>query len=76
MRALQKELDELHDLRVREKEREMERVQNDEEELQILRDRIERLEDEREGGLSLSQVRPFKSAPSSVYDLLNRVTVI
>ena len=52
MRALQKELDELRDLRAREKEREMKRAQNDEEELQILRDRLEHLEDERGGGLS------------------------
>lgn len=59
MRALQKELDEVRDLRVREKEREMKRAQNDEEELQILRDRLEDLEDER--GNVLSQVRLFNS---------------
>lgn len=50
MKALQKELDELRDLRAREKEREMKRAQNDEEELQILRDRLEHLEDERGDG--------------------------
>lgn len=59
MRALQKELDDLRDLRAREKEREMKRAQNDEEELQILRDRLEHLEDER--GSVLSQVCPFNS---------------
>jgi len=64
MRALQKELDELRDLRAREKEREMKRAQNDEEELQILRDRLERLEDER--GSGLSRVRPFRPVSSSV----------
>lgn len=52
MKALQKELDELRDLRAREKEREMKRAQDDDEELQILRDRLERLEDERGGRLS------------------------
>jgi hypothetical protein len=50
MRALQKELDELRELRAREKEREMKRAQDDEEELQILRDRCESLEEEREIG--------------------------
>lgn len=64
MRTLQNELDELRDLRAREKEREMKRAQNDEEELQILRDRLERLEDERGGGFS--RVCPFNSALSSV----------
>lgn len=64
MRVLQKELDELRDLRAREKEREMKRAQNDEEELQILRDRLERLEDER--GSGLSRVCPFRLVLSSV----------
>ncbi|KAH7921276.1 hypothetical protein BV22DRAFT_1038847 [Leucogyrophana mollusca] len=50
MRSLQKELDDLRDLRTREKEREARRAQDDEEELQILRDRCDRLEEEREGG--------------------------
>lgn len=67
MRALQRELEELRDLRAREKEREMKRAQNDDEELQILRDRLERLEDERGGGLSL--VCPSNSVLSSVFDL-------
>ncbi|EGO26492.1 hypothetical protein SERLADRAFT_463619 [Serpula lacrymans var. lacrymans S7.9] len=47
MRSLQKELDDLRELRAREKEREVRRTQDDEEELQILRDRCERLEEER-----------------------------
>ncbi|KAH7907886.1 hypothetical protein BJ138DRAFT_1116316 [Hygrophoropsis aurantiaca] len=50
MRSLQKELEDLRELRTREKEREARRVQDDEDELQILRDRCERLEQEREGG--------------------------
>ncbi|KAJ7497027.1 hypothetical protein FB451DRAFT_1359481 [Mycena latifolia] len=48
MRALQRELDELRETRQREKEREARRAQEDEDELQILRDRCERLEEERE----------------------------
>ena len=52
MRALQKELDELCKLQTREKEREMKWAQNDEEETQILRDCLERLEDEHGGLLS------------------------
>lgn len=53
MRALQRELDELRDLRAREKERETRRAQADEEELQILRDRCERLEEERNSGVGI-----------------------
>jgi protein SPA2 len=48
MRALQKELDELREVRQREKEREVLRAREDEDELRILRDRCERLEEERE----------------------------
>jgi len=50
MRTLQKELDELKETRQREKERESRRAMEDEEELQILRDRLEKLEEERAGG--------------------------
>lgn len=48
MRALQKELEELREVRQREKEREALRAREDEDELRILRDRCERLEEERE----------------------------
>ncbi|KAJ7076896.1 hypothetical protein B0H15DRAFT_934193 [Mycena belliarum] len=48
MRALQRELDELRETRQREKERETRRAQDDEAEMQLLRERCERLEDERE----------------------------
>ena len=53
MRALQRELDELRDLRVRDKEREAQRAHADEEELQILRDRCELLEAERNSGVGI-----------------------
>lgn len=50
MQALQKELDEMKESRQREKNRESRRAQSDEEELQILRDRCEKLEEERQHG--------------------------
>lgn len=50
MRALQKELDDAKELRQREREREARRAKEDEEELQILRDRCEKLEEDRETG--------------------------
>ena len=45
--SLQRELDELQDVRRRDKERESRRIQDDEDEIQILRDRCEKLESER-----------------------------
>ena len=48
MRAMQKELDELREVRLREAERASRRAQEDEEELRILRDRCEALEEERQ----------------------------
>ncbi|KAJ6593607.1 hypothetical protein B0H19DRAFT_976500 [Mycena capillaripes] len=48
MRTLQRELDEARETRQREKEREALRAQEDEDELRILRERCERLEEERE----------------------------
>ena len=60
MLLLQKELDELREDREREKEMEARRAQEDEEELQILRQRCERLETEHGGG-----------GVSSVFLLLN-----
>lgn len=55
MRALQKELDELRETRSRDKDRDTRRAREDEEELQILRERCERLEDERgQGGVRFS----------------------
>lgn len=55
-RTLQKELDELRETRAREKDWESRRTREDEEELQILRERCEILEADREnnqGGVSL-----------------------
>jgi len=63
MRALQKELEELQEDRARDREREHRRQQEHEEELQILRDRCETLEAERNnggGGVSAS-LSPFCS---------------
>jgi hypothetical protein len=57
MRALQKELDELREVRQREKDREARRAREDGEELQILRDRCESLEEataNRKGVVGLS----------------------
>ncbi|KAF8995499.1 hypothetical protein BDQ17DRAFT_1545214 [Cyathus striatus] len=48
MLSLQKELEEVRESRQREKERDARRAQQDEEELQILRDRCEKLDEERE----------------------------
>ncbi|KAJ7782854.1 hypothetical protein B0H16DRAFT_1494629 [Mycena metata] len=48
MRALQRELEELRETRQREEEREARRAQDDEDELTNLRERCERLEDERD----------------------------
>ncbi|KAJ2931253.1 hypothetical protein H1R20_g5821, partial [Candolleomyces eurysporus] len=45
--SLQRELDESQEVRRRDKERESRRIQDDEDELQILRDRCEKLESER-----------------------------
>ena len=47
MLALQKELNDLREESHRARDREVRRVQQDEEELQILRERCERLEEER-----------------------------
>lgn len=52
MLLLQKELEELREDREREQELSTRRVQEDDEELQILRERCERLEAERGGGVS------------------------
>ncbi|KAG7449778.1 uncharacterized protein BT62DRAFT_885871 [Guyanagaster necrorhizus] len=61
MRALQKELDDLRDIRQREKEREARRAQTDEDELQILRDRCEILEQQREGGADPETIEQLNS---------------
>lgn len=55
MRTLQKELDDLRELRTREKEMESQRARDDEDEIQILRERCESLEQQR--GTDQSEVR-------------------
>ncbi|KAF8839446.1 hypothetical protein BDN67DRAFT_953449 [Paxillus ammoniavirescens] len=74
MRALQKELDELRDLRAREKEREMKRAQDDEEELQILRDRCESLEEERETGPGRGDHEMMEQLRSDMEGLMAELT--
>ena len=66
MRALQKELEELQEDRARDRDREHMRQQEHEEELQILRDRCETLEAERDNGESGVSVllSPFPSIDS------------
>ncbi|KDQ55017.1 hypothetical protein JAAARDRAFT_195904 [Jaapia argillacea MUCL 33604] len=65
MHALQKELDEVKEDRARDKELASRRVREDEEELQILRDRCERLETERasggSGGADFEMVEQLRS---------------
>ncbi|KAH7883156.1 hypothetical protein F5I97DRAFT_1939003 [Phlebopus sp. FC_14] len=73
MRALQKELDDLRDLRARERERETKRVQADEEELQILRDRCERLEEEREGTLGRDDGESVEQLRSDMESLMTEL---
>ena len=51
MLAMQKELADAREDHERTREREARRAREDEDELQILRERCERLEDERAGGL-------------------------
>ncbi|KAG9220958.1 hypothetical protein CCMSSC00406_0002442 [Pleurotus cornucopiae] len=74
MKALQKELDELRETRAREKEREARRAREDEEELQILRDRCEKLEDERvdfQGGADAEVVDQLRSDMEGLLTELN-----
>ena len=65
MRVLQQELEQLKEDREREQELSTRRAREDEEELQILRDRCERLE-AGGGGISLPITGPFILIP---YDL-------
>ncbi|KIJ65805.1 hypothetical protein HYDPIDRAFT_27039 [Hydnomerulius pinastri MD-312] len=74
MRALQKELDDLRDLRAREKDREVKRAQDDEEELQILRDRCERLEEERAGGPGRDDSEIIEQLRSDMEGLMTELT--
>jgi len=64
MLALQKELDNMHEDSQRAREREVRRSRQDEEELQILRERCERLEEERTSAVCLA-TSPISIAPHS-----------
>jgi len=62
MLALQKELDDVHEDSQRARERDVRRSRQDEEELQILRERCERLEEERTSAVC-SVTSPISIAP-------------
>jgi hypothetical protein len=69
MLALQKELDNMREDSQRTRERENRRSRQDEEELQILRERCERLEEERTSAVC-SVTSPISIAPHSSTDRL------
>jgi hypothetical protein len=64
MHSLQRELDELKETRNREKEREARRARQDEEDIQILRNRCEKLEQERPAKQTVSHIPLL---PSTVF---------
>jgi hypothetical protein len=66
MLALQKELDNAHEDSQRAREREIRRSRQDEEELQILRERCERLEEERTSAVCFSYLS-YTDCTSLVY---------
>ncbi|KAG1818053.1 uncharacterized protein BJ212DRAFT_1479880 [Suillus subaureus] len=74
MKALQRELDDIRDLRTREKEREARRAQADEEELQILRDRCERLEEERSSGFGIDNSEIIEQLRSDMEGLMSELS--
>ncbi|OJA12851.1 hypothetical protein AZE42_02429 [Rhizopogon vesiculosus] len=74
MRAMQRELDDLRDLRAREKERETRRAQADEEELQILRDRCERLEEERNSGVGIDNSEIIEQLRADLEGLITELS--
>ncbi|KAF9268744.1 hypothetical protein L218DRAFT_954190 [Marasmius fiardii PR-910] len=73
MRNLQKELDELRETRQLEKERENRRAREDEEELQILRDRVEKLEEERSSGPVESDAELIEKLRSDMQNLITEL---
>ncbi|KAG1742453.1 hypothetical protein EDB19DRAFT_1701134 [Suillus lakei] len=74
MKALQRELDDIRDLRAREKEREVRRAQADEEELQILRDRCERLEEERSSGFGIDNSEIIEQLRADMEGLMSELS--
>ncbi|KAG2352042.1 hypothetical protein BDR07DRAFT_1344693 [Suillus spraguei] len=73
MKTLQRELDDIRDLRAREKEREARRAQADEEELQILRDRCERLEEERSSGFGIDNSEIIEQLRADMEGLMSEL---
>ncbi|KAG7090973.1 hypothetical protein E1B28_010040 [Marasmius oreades] len=73
MRNLQKELDDLREIRQLEKEREARRAREDEEELQILRDRIEKLEEERSSRPVESDAELMEKLRSDMQNLITEL---
>ncbi|KAG1871839.1 hypothetical protein DFJ58DRAFT_713783 [Suillus subalutaceus] len=74
MKALKMELDDIQDFRTREKEREARRAQADEEELQILRDRCERLEEERSSGFGIDNSEIIEQLRSDMEGLMSELS--
>jgi cell division septum initiation protein DivIVA len=74
MKALQRELDDIRDLRAREKDREARRAQADEEELQILRERCERLEEERSSGFGIDNGEIIEQLRADMEGLMSELS--
>ncbi|KAH9048454.1 hypothetical protein EDB84DRAFT_1457065 [Lactarius hengduanensis] len=74
MLALQKELDSMREDAQRSREREARRAQQDEEELQILRERCERLEEEHTSGMNGADVEVVEQLRSDMEGLIIEVT--
>ncbi|ESK93667.1 cell polarity protein [Moniliophthora roreri MCA 2997] len=74
MRNLQKELDELRETRQLEKDRAAQRARDDEEELQILRDRISQLEGDLESGKGQSDGSDVAQLRANLEDLMSEMT--
>lgn len=74
MRVLQKELDEVRELRLRERDRETMRIQGDTEELQILRERCEHLEGENRGGSAQVDNEMIEQLQSDMDSLVTELT--
>ena len=72
MRSLQRELEELKELRQRDKEREARRMQDESDELRILRERVEELERDKENSQMPVDINLI---PSTVFSLTGPRTV-
>lgn len=74
VRTLHKDLDELRDVRQREKDRESRRAAEDEDELQILRDRLERLEEEKQSWQTRTDAGLIDNLKSELEGLVSELT--